>query len=258
MQASLAIVAHALRMLIFEVGTTLRVLSPALLLVLGSTLIAVLFAQDALVAVQTTTPETLVMPQGSSILVLFIMGLAGVAGYALMAILWHRHVLLSGMERSAIMRPSLRIFFTYLGKALLVGLLQLLIGIPITLGIGALAAIGGGGALLLSLLGLLGGVIFAWVALRISLVLPAAAVDARMTIPDSWEATRALAPTLWGVAALMVGLNILSSLLSGLLTTEPTALAFLIQTVFFLLEGIVFISVLTTLFGHLVEGRPLA
>lgn len=257
MQASLAIIAHALRMLIFEVGTTLRVLSPALFLVLGSTLIAMFFAQDALVAVQST-PEDLVIPGGSSIFVLFVMGLAGVAGYALMAILWHRHVLLSGMERSAIMRPSLRIFFTYLGKALLVGVLQLLIGIPITLGMGALAAIGGGSALLLSLLGLLGGVIFAWVALRISLVLPAAAVDTRMTIPDSFEATRSVASTLWGVAALMVGLNILSSVLSGFVISEPTAFAFLIQTLFFLAEGLVFISVLTTLFGHLVEGRPLA
>ncbi|NNE52706.1 MAG: hypothetical protein HKN30_09925, partial [Sulfitobacter sp.] len=47
MQSALAIIAHALRMLIFETGTTLRVISPALILVIGSSLLALYLTPEA-------------------------------------------------------------------------------------------------------------------------------------------------------------------------------------------------------------------
>ena len=256
MQSALAIIAHALRMLIFETGTTLRVISPALILVIGSSLLALYLAPDALQAL-TSDPQEMVLPDPTNASLFFLLILAGLAGYVLMAILWHRHVLLSGMERDGVMRPSARVFFSYLGRAILVGLAQLAVALPVTLGMGVLASLGGGSALLVTLTGILGGIIFAWIALRISLVLPAAAVDARMTIPDSWEATKPMSQTLWGVALLLAGLNLFFFAVGSLLPSGQITMALLGQQVLFIVEGLIFVSVLTTLYGHLVEGRSL-
>jgi hypothetical protein len=95
------------------------------------------------------------------------------------------------------------------------------------------------------------------VALRISLILPAAALSARMSIPDSWEATRTVAASLWGVALILAGLNLVLYLIAGLLLPGQFGASFVIRTMFFALEGLIFISILTTLYGHLVEGRSL-
>lgn len=260
MQASLAIVTHALRMLIFETGTTLRVLLPALALIFGSSLLAVFLAPEAMALLMQGAPEDmagLALPDGSFLLIGFALLLAAITGYILMAILWHRHVLLSGMERERIISPSARIFFSYLGRALLVGLVQLLAAVPVTLMVGALAALGGGGALIISLATLLGGVIFSWIGLRISLILPAAAVAAPMTIPDSWEATGRFNGPILGLALIVVLLNLALSTLALPLLGLAGGLAIAFQTALYVVEGLIFISILTTLYGHLVEGRAL-
>ncbi|NNE51113.1 MAG: hypothetical protein HKN30_01770, partial [Sulfitobacter sp.] len=251
-----AIIAHALRMLIFETGTTLRVISPALILVIGSSLLALYLTPEALQAL-TKGPQEMALPDPTNGSLVFVFILAGLAGYVLMAVLWHRHVLLSGMERDGVMRPSARIFFSYLGRAIVVGLVQLGVALPVTLAMGVLASLGGGSALLVSIGGVLGGIIFAWIALRISLVLPAAAVDARMTIRDSWEATKTMSQTLWGVALLLAGLNLFFFAIGALLPSGQVATTLVGQQALFIVEGLIFVSVLTTLYGHLVEGRSL-
>lgn len=256
MQAAVAIIAHALRMLIFETGTTLRVIMPALVLVIGSSLIAVTFAGDTLIALQTN-PEAVMRNPPITIPLIAFLGLVGLIGYALMAILWHRHVLLSGMDRGQVMRPDLQIMIGYIGKAIIVGFVQFVASIPIVLGMGVIIALGGGGPAVGALAGLLGSLAFVWVALRLSLILPAAALGARMTLMDSWETTSAVSGTMLAVAALLTGLNWCAFAIAGVLSPDASAIGLLIQTIVYVLEGLVFISVLTTFYGHLVEGRAL-
>lgn len=256
MQAAVAIIAHALRMLIFETGTTLRVLMPALLIVLGSSLLAALLTGDTLIVLQTD-PQRLIADPPDNLLLVGFLGLAGLVGYALMAILWHRHVLLSGMDRGQVMRPNAGILAGYILKAITLGLVQFVASIPIVLGMGALITLGGGSAAAIALSGLLGSLAFIWIALRLSLILPAAALGERMTILDSWEASAQASGTMFWVAALLTGLNwaaysLVSTLIPGM---SPGAL--IVQTLFYILEGLVFVSVLTTFYGHLVEGRSL-
>lgn len=257
MNTALALLAHALRMLIFEVGTTLRVLSPAILLVLGCSLAIGLLAPDALEVFDAAPGDTLALtPSGA--LVFTVFGVVGLIGYALMAILWHRHVLLNGADGG--LRPGASLIFSYFWRAVVVGCVQLLAAIPVTLVIGILGAAfmqtSGGGAVT-SLLTLGGSVIFIWIALRLSVVLPAAALGHRMAVRESWTVTQPLSGPLWGLAVLLTGVNMLISLLTlGIVPTQD-ALALVLGTVIFILEGLVFISVLTTLYGHLVEGRSL-
>lgn len=258
MSTALAILAHALRMLVFDTSTTLRVLMPALLLVVGASLAMAMLAPTTLLLMQTAPDQ---MPETLSDIWLFIMfGAVGLLGYAFMAVLWHRHVLLNGAERVENLLPDARTFVMYVWRAVLVGLAQLIAAFPITLAMGVLGAVfavGGPNGIAATLIGLLGSVVFIWLALRLSIVLPAAALGYTLPLRESWTITAPVATELWGAAVLLTGLNILAYAATGLILPDTGAAAFIARTVIFIVEGLVFISVLTTLYGHLVEGRSL-
>ena len=259
MNTALAILAHALRMLVFEVSTTLRVLMPALLLVLGASLGIALFAPDIITMLETP-PEVMAPPAPASALAFVLLAAVALVGYALMAILWHRHVLLNGAERPDDLRPNASIFFGYLWRAIVVGFVQMLAAIPVALAMGVLGAIlaqGNPSGIAATLIGLAGSVIFIWIAMRFSVVLPAAALGQKMPVRDSWELTKPIGNELWGLALLLTGLNMCVYLLGEVLVPNQGIIAILAQTVIFIVEGLIFISVLTTLYGHLAEGRSL-
>lgn len=262
MTTALALIAHAIRMLVFELGTTLKVVMPAILLVLGSTLASMVLVPDAIAALQAD-PEDIVMPSGGEIGLLALFGLSALLGYVLMAILWHRYVLLNGSDRDHDLRPSPAIVLSYVWRAIVVGLLQMLATIPIVIATAALGAIigmtaGVGGSTFLGLVvGLLSGVIFVWIALRLSIVLPAAALGQHMKIGESWRETAPISGALWGVAALLAAINIGINGLAAMILPEATVVSALIAACVYMAEGLVFVSVLTTLYGHLIERRTL-
>ena len=259
MTIGLAIIAHAIRMLIHEPGTTIRVILPGLLMVLGSTIASYFLIPETLAAMISSNPDDLLQVPPAHILVMFALGIAALVGYALMAIFWHRHVLLNGPDRSDLIRPSSSVIANYIWRAIIVAFVQMLAAIPILLGMAMLAALiggmaRGGPALLTSLLA---GIAFVWVALRISIILPAAAMGNRMRILESWTLSAPLTGAIFAISALLSLLNITVSVLAGLILPDPGSLGLLVETCIFLIEGLVFVSVLTTLYGHLVEGRPL-
>jgi hypothetical protein len=258
MHTALAILAHALRMLIFETATTLRIILPALILVLGSALVVAIVAPDTLLMLQEP-PEEIGVPASSDMMLLLVFGVIGLLGYALMAVLWHRHVLLNGTGVGTRLFPSGQVFIGYVGRTILVGFVQMLASIPIMIGMGLMefALAPALGAFALFVIGVLGGVAFVWVALRFSLVLPAAALGNTLTLRDSWATTAPLASTLWAVGILLTALNIGIFAIAGLFIPDQGSLALIAHTLVYLVEGIVFISVLTTLYGNLVEGRSL-
>ncbi|MGJ8617182.1 MAG: hypothetical protein ACSHWS_10095 [Sulfitobacter sp.] len=259
MNNAMAILAHALRMLIHEPGTTLRVITPALLIVLASVVAAVVLVPDTLTALQST-PETFVAPSPSSIMLMLLIAAAGLVGYALMAILWHRHVLLNGTEARDILRPGSAIILGYLWRAIILALVQFLIAIPIAIAIAIIGGIGSaltGAAVAFFVIGILAGILFVWIALRLSVVLPAAALGNSMRIKESWEVTAPIAKTLWSLAVLLAMLNVAISLITVVILPDSAVIAMGLQTMVYIVEGLVFISVLTTLYGHLVEGRSL-
>ncbi len=259
MSTALAILAHALRMLIFDTSTTLRVLMPPILLVLGCSLGIAVLAPDTLAALRAPAlGEVLPSPSGMALFLAF--GVIGLLGYALMAVLWHRHVLLNGAEDIEELRPDLSVFLGYIWRAIVVGLVQFLAAIPLTLVIALLGSAfvsdGPTSTLPITLIGVLGSIVFIWIAMRFSVVLPAAAIGQRMPVLESWQITGAVAAELWGVAALLTGLNTLIYV-AALALPDGGIVAVLAHTSIYIVEGLVFVSVLTTLYGHLVEGRSL-
>lgn len=258
MHTALAILAHALRMLIFETTTTLRVIMPALVLVLGSAVVAIAFAADTITLLQSS-PEDILAPNPNDLLILLIFGIMGLLGYALMAVLWHRHVLMNGTDGAVKLFPEGSVFLGYVGRAILVGLVQMLASIPIMIAMGVLelALAPALGPVSLVFIGVLGGIAFIWVALRVSLALPAAALGNPLTLRESWTMTAPVSSALWGVALLLAGLNMFVFAVSSALLPDQGYLSLIVHTVLYIIEGLVFVSVLTTLYGQIVEGRSL-
>jgi|GEM_PF-1058688 hypothetical protein len=259
MNTALAILAHALRMLMFQTSTTLRVLMPAMLLVLGCSIAITVFAPDMLALLQQP-PAQMTTASPRSALAFVVIGVVGLMGYALMAIMWHRHVLLNGPERDARRTPSPGIFLAYLGRAIAVGCLQFIAALPVYLLMGGLLASVSPDAtnsMMETVLSLLVSWLLIWIALRFSVVLPAAALGRRMTVNQSWTLTKPVARELWGVALLLMGLNLLIYEVAHIALPDTGALTLVLNTALFILEGLVFASVLTTLYGHLFEGRSL-
>jgi hypothetical protein len=194
-----------------------------------------------------------------------------VIAYCWAAVGWHRYVLLEEMGNGIV--PTWRgdRIRAYFGRTFLVGLTVVLAviggGLVVALIIGITQSPGLG---LVLGIGLVFGA--SWIATRIGLVLPAAAIGERMTLSESWNATRPvsghiLLPLI--VIALVVGL--LGQVII-LLFGETQSVEFMgqmQQQVTLSLPGQVLngfvtwlqlltnLALMTTLYGNLIEGRAL-
>ena len=263
MNTARTLLLHALRMLVHDVPTTFRTVLPALVLILGSAILAQIAVPQMVTgelltpdAVETLAPETALITLGLLV--------AALLGYVLLAILWHRHVLLDDAVRDTARHPGAGIVMGYIWKALGVALVQMLIGIPLGLAVSTVAnALGGQGSavagpVLFSLLGIAFGVVLIWFALRVSVVLPAAALGHNLRIAESWASTAPLTRDLLGLAVMLAALNAQLSIVASILAGAVPMFGLPIEAVSYVLETLVIVSVLTTLYGHLVENRALS
>lgn len=178
------------------------------------------------------------------------------------AVGWHRYVLTN--EQPGFV-PKLRFdrMMGYFGKSILIGLLI----VPVAMVTGLIA-----GLALVPLLGdamvsqpVLAMVLFGLlvylpagiVAMRLSAALPGVALQAGVSVFAGWKATEGQTGTIVGVVLIsIVGSGLL--MLPTLFVFVPMSLPALIwQFVMQWVMVMVGVSILTTLYGHYVEGRPL-
>lgn len=182
-----------------------------------------------------------------------------VAGW--IAVSWHRFILreeYSGFVPATSGRP----IWGYVGKSLLLGLLVGLAAIPVFFIVGVLfsGALVGSGAtspVAVLLMGLLVGTVMGFLWFRMAICLPARALGEHMTFGEAWSTTAPLSGTIFGVTAIIVALNIGVSAILTILASGIPLLSAVFEIAVNWLSTMVGISVLTTLYGHLVEGRPL-
>jgi len=92
--------------------------------------------------------------------------------------------------------------------------------------------------------------------LRWSLVLPGTAVGKPTGVGESWRQTAPLSGTIVGTSVLLMAINLLVGFVALPFGASPIGtLLSLAGNWFTLMVGL---SVLTTLYGHIVEGRTLA
>ena len=167
------------------------------------------------------------------------------------AVAWHRATLL-GEESGWVPPLHGGLVLGYLGRSLL---LAIVVGLATSLagavaGLLVLPLLGGAGV------GVIGAVAF-FVAMilfyRLAVVLPAGAVGAPLTVAEAWGATR-------GHTNTVVALALLTAVL-GFVLQLPVAAGGGFALVYLLVvqwaELMIAVSVLTVLYGHLVEDRPL-
>ncbi|MCF6444607.1 hypothetical protein [Nereida sp. MMG025] len=166
------------------------------------------------------------------------------------AVGWHRFVLLQEYPQSYLPKFHGPNIWGYLGRLLMISLILVVALIPLSVVIGLLAAGGGEASLVIGLPII--GVALVWLSLRLSLVLPAISVGARMPIKESWAKTANLSTSIAGLALILIAIG---GFVSFLPLSGPLGIVFSIVTGWFsILLGA---SILTTIYGITVEGRDL-
>lgn len=175
-----------------------------------------------------------------------------------LAVLWHRHVL--GGQKGQELRPLGAGTFLHYGGNLaglwvsitVGGILFVLFLLPFS------AALDTNNFLMVSeidfislLIGL--GLGLGYVLMRLSLILPAAAVGASADIGTSWKATRPIAGALWVVAALEFATLTLPGFAGDALSGLHGGIAWLVSSLLYAGALMLGLSILTHLYGELRE-----
>jgi len=89
-----------------------------------------------------------------------------------------------------------------------------------------------------------------WLSLRLSLILPAAALGHPITMAHSWRRTAPVSRSLWGVAAVLAVVNTVTATGFGALALARPTLVLMLEMPVHLIEGLLIFSVLTVLYAR--------
>ncbi len=167
---------------------------------------------------------------------------------------WHRYVLLE--ERGSILLPAIKIdrILAYFGRAFLLGLLLAVVAFPLLFLVLPFVTSGGLGLVIVPVVV---GVIMTCIFYRVALVLPAAAIGKPLRFAEAWDATRGSTGAILVLALISsIATHLVEQRLAPVLGSSLTGevLVILVHATW----GLVNVSIITTLYGHYVEGRPLS
>jgi hypothetical protein len=171
------------------------------------------------------------------------------------AVTWHRYVLLEEAPNGWIPRwnksANLSYFYQFLKLVPILFVLRLVIAVIIATSFG----ITGNTGLLFFVPIVVMSVAFGFTVLKMSLILPSAAVETNMGVVDSWSMTGPYNKTLLALTIASVGFGFLYETIASLLDVNM----FTSSIKFFLnaFIGFWWLSVLTTLYCIIVEGREM-
>ena len=245
---------QAIRLLTNDPMKTLIVVGPALLLMVAVCVLTALTAPELLsVGATDVVPGELPLNWLSIMLLV-----AFVFSYAMMAILWHRHTL---GDRHTSLPMTAPLVLGYLWRVLTLALIQLIVSLVFIVPL-ILASQNGdpttGGPSMISILltTFISQLLLVWLSLRLSLILPAAAIGRPIRITHSWRYTHALASPLWGVAAVLAFINTgLTATVTALGLKSP-AFVMAFELPIYILEGLLIFSILTTLYARQIKHSP--
>jgi len=255
---------HSIRMILGNLGSALRITIPALV---WNTLMTVwMISQFGTAFVSgewaSSTPVGQMpdVPDGFWSF-LPVAAIGGIITVLWTATAWHRYILLE--EHPGALGP--RFNGGAIGR-------YLVSGIILSLAIlGAALIIGFVGSLIIAVFAMIGVPLFVGVALtgllfyapvviifyRISPLLPSAAIGERMSIGQAFDATRGSNITMLVLAIVTIIASFVLILPAGVLTETAPVIAIVFQIILQWIALIFGISIMTTIYGHFVEGRDL-
>ncbi len=246
---------HSVKQVFGNMGAAVRI-SGALFLVQAAA--TIYLGRSAMMAGPAGMGNGPAAPSAATLVILIVTLVTGLW----IAVAWHRYIL-RVEEPGSIIPPFYgRRLLAYFGYSLLIGVIVV---IPAAL-LGALAgmilhafnAMGGGTMIVGSLLWLVFVLVpVILLSLRLSPALPAAALGEPMGIKRAWAATEGAWPDLLGLAVVAGLASILIDLpLVVGIGSLPFVMAWSLLTAW--VKTMVGASVLTTVYGHYVEKRPLS
>lgn len=260
------IVRHSFVLLFNNLGNALRVSVGPYLIGLAVVWFAIIAmgvgVQDLVDVMARTTAETnLGIPSGELAAAILIALVVLMFVSSWVAVGWHRYVLL---EEYPGLLPGLagRPVGAYLGRMILLTVVLVLCAIPISIVVGLLMSpfLIAGSSAFAGVFGALVGVamaaVFSWLWLRLGLILPAIALGKPMTLRMSWSATAPVSGAILVATLIVMAINFAVSLLLGPVFGggAPGVVLSLIVDWISIMVGI---SMLTTIYGHIVEGREI-
>ena len=173
------------------------------------------------------------------------------------AVAWHKFIL---VEDYPGILPALSVptVMAYISKSFVIGILLLLALVPMLVVAGLVLGLLGltENAIASLVIGFVLGLLLTYLWLRLSIVLPGVAIGKTMTNRQAWTATAPMSDDIFGASAILVAINTVISFAADYFL--PSGLVYYAVIVainwFTMMVGI---SLLTTLYGHLVEKRPL-
>lgn len=206
-----------------------------------------------------TDPGQVIENAGSSSIVALITGILAIVAFVWIAVAWHRYVLLDEVPAGPLPEFDGRRLLSYTGYSLLLGIIGFALSFVISAIVGSVAV---------PLLNVFGAVITGLLALaamllvgyRLAPILPAVSVGKKLTLAQAWDATKdANGP--------LIILAVISAVASFVIDIPALVLAMagpiggFLGMLWVLVTGwvkmIVGVSILTTLYGHYVEGRAI-
>lgn len=172
------------------------------------------------------------------------------------AVAWHRYCLRE--EYPGAVMPAFHgdRLLRYLGWTVLIMLVAIVVSMAAGMVIGGIAALSQSGPLAALLwLGWVG--VLLWLLQRISLVLPASAVNQGLSFWQSWEATRPMSGTILAVALMFALLSFLLGAAALPFAGVSVLLAGLVNVGAQWVSMMLGLSILTTIYGICVEGRTI-
>ncbi|SDX88457.1 hypothetical protein [Citreimonas salinaria] len=183
-----------------------------------------------------------------------ILAFAAIVASLWIAVGWHRFVLEEEYPQGWLPRWHGATLLRYLWRSIVVGIvvvLGILVAfIPIMLFLAIAPAVAG--IFAFGMIGL-GGYLF----FRLGVTLPAAAVGHRLSLREGWRATKDADGAIVVLAFIVIGASLVIQA-PALVNPDPTSI---VNVVYTIVTGwfatIIGVSVLTTLYGHYVQGRPI-
>lgn len=263
---SWTLIRHAIAMVMSNMSDALKasVVPFALVLIIGVIFPVPTFPVADIEAVDPS--ELMAWSQEHAVEVAFITlftALVSVFAFSWVAVVWHRFILLEEYPNAVPAVNGLPIF-TYIWRSFVLGLILMIAAIPVMMLAFPLIGILGGSSAspeqfsvsFLVVMFLVGSVMsFVW--LRLAIVLPGVAIGAAMTFKQGWAETAPLAGAIFGAGVIIVAFNLIVGALLGPLFGEGTIVGLVVGLAVQWFTLMVGASMLTTLYGHLIEGRDL-
>lgn len=245
------IFAHSVRLVFsnleaaFKVSLVPYALSGLAFVFLGAQAIAVIRAQ---------TPEALMAAPVSLWLGYFVYLLVSITAGLWIAVSWHRFVLLEEYPNSWIPTFHGAAIISYFGLGLLMGLMILAVLLVVLLVMTLVVAFLGAAGIMVMVL--VAFAVASFIFYRLCPVLPSAAINQPMTFGEAWKATENNGDTI-GVLVLLVMLSTLVANLPNQIGGADTVIGMIYSLVIGWFLMLIGVSVLTTFYGHFIEGRAI-